>query len=167
MEHVLCVCVCKCACVSLWVPVCMFVFTKASHIPRLSAAPQHTQTGVRTGGSASPDSGAWPRWANIPLSQFLSPLSAVSLIQCLPLSCSLCILTFPLCQAQRASLLFRVGNATGAKSALVSVWYHPAFVLAVSYHHAIGLRRHQPDTWEQAGRRQDRSHDVLVVCLQV
>lgn len=35
----------------------------------------------------------------------------------------------PCAKQQRASLLFRIQNATGAKSAPLSVWYHPAFVL--------------------------------------
>lgn len=58
-----------------------------------------------------------PRWANIalPPNICLPP----SLIQRLSLSCILCSLSFPLCRTQRTSLLFRVGNATGAKSALV------------------------------------------------
>lgn len=64
-------------------PVSMFVFAKGSHIPRLSASPQHTRTGVRTGESGSPDCGAWPRWANITLSLSLPPSDL-----CLPLSLS-------------------------------------------------------------------------------
>lgn len=66
--------VCACACVSLWVPVITCVFTRSSHIPRFffPASPQHTQTGVRSGESESPDSGAWPRRANITASLSLS-----------------------------------------------------------------------------------------------
>lgn len=106
-------------------------------------------------------------WSMASLSKYYSlPISvslSCSVIQYLSLSFTLCILSFPLCQTQRASLLFRVGNATGAKYALFSVWYHPSFVLAVSHHHALGLRRHQPDTWEQVKLRKDRSRDVLDV----
>lgn len=89
-----------------------------------------------------------------PSCHFLSLALSLSYWMSLSLSCSLCILSFPLCQAQRASLLFRVGNATGAKSAPLSVWYHPSFVLAGSHHHAFGLRQHQSDTWEQVELRQ-------------
>lgn len=80
-------CVCECVCVSvhvsLWVPVCMFVFTKASHIPQFAASPQHTQTGVRTGESESPDCGAWPRWANITLALPISVSLSLSFAVCL------------------------------------------------------------------------------------
>jgi len=39
----------------------------------------------------------------------------------------------------------------------------PLFVLTVSLHHAFGLRRHPPGTWEQAQLRQDGSRDVMCV----
>lgn len=78
-----CVCVCiQCVCVSLWVPVCVFVFTKASHIPRfsiLSRTTTHTQTGVRTGGTQSTGF-----WSMALLSKYYS------LNFCLSLSPSLC-----------------------------------------------------------------------------
>lgn len=47
-------------------------------------------------------------------------------------------------QTQRTPLLFRVGNATGAKSASVPVWYRapppPPFVLAAFRHHVSWLQ---------------------------
>lgn len=97
-----------CECVSQCVPACVFVFTKGSHIPRFPASPQHTQTGVRTGESESPDCGAWPRWANITLSlQFRSTARSLSFNVCLPLGLSVFSLSHcakhrgPLCYSEK------------------------------------------------------------------
>lgn len=91
-------------------------------------------------------------WAQIPwhvsLSLSLSYILSRSFSPLCPHS-----LSFPLCQPQRASLLFRVGNATGAKSVLLSVWYHPVFVPAVSCHRVHGFRLQQPR--EKEARRTD------------
>ena len=59
----------------------------------------HTQTGVRAG-----DFGAWPCWANITL-PFPIYVPAPIFLR-MSLLCSLCSLSFPLCQTQRTSLLF-------------------------------------------------------------
>lgn len=105
-----------------------------SHIPPFAASPQHTdrcedrRERARERARESPDCGARPRCANIALLSPVCVCCSHSGSVCLPLG----LTVFPLCQTQRASLLLRGGNATGAKSALLysenlppsSLWSH-------------------------------------------
>lgn len=125
-----------------------------SHVPPFTASPQHTdRCGEQRdrererGGRASPGCGARPRYANIALLSQRSVSAALTqgLSVCLPVSLGLTV--FPLCQTQRASLLLRGGNATGAKTALLSSPNLPPFVLMVSHHAACP--KDQSDTWKQ------------------
>ena len=118
----LCVCVCERARVPVGACLHVCVYKGLAHPTIRSFATTHTDRCED-----------WrerePRlWSTASLSKYyshspnfcLSLSFSLSFTVCLSLG-FLCILSFPLCQTQRASLLFRVGNATGAKSALLSV----------------------------------------------
>lgn len=153
----------------VWVPVCMFVFTKASHIPRFSASQQHTQTGVRTGerGRESPDCGAWPCCANITpfLSLSLSTDFSLALIQCLSAS-PLVSLYSPFPTVPNTEGLFviqsRKCNWSQICPALLFDIIPPLF-LWPPITMRLASNGTSPDTVEQAELRQDGSRDVLDV----
>lgn len=104
-------------------PVYMFVLVCELTRPTTRGfATTHTQTGVRSRERERERERAPTVERGLAVQILLSSASGLCLLLshsvsvCLPLGLTL----FPLCQTHRASLLLRGGNATGAKSAILS-----------------------------------------------